>query len=90
MEAHVPPLTQKESLLVTYLKGITSRETPVPTLYALRFFCGELESTLDTLLQSQELQEILSTRTEEKEEIHECLQRIMQRFQEFLMLDVRR
>ena len=90
MEAHVPPLTQKESLLVTYFKGITSRDTPVPTLYALRFFCGELESTLDTLLQSQELQEILSTRTEEKEEIHECLQRIMQRFQEFLMLDVRR
>ena len=90
MEAHVPPLTQKESLLVTYLKGITSRETPVPTLYALRFFCRELESILDTLLQSQELQEILSTRTEEKEEIHECLQRIMQRFQEFLMLDVRR
>lgn len=91
LEKYVTPLNPEESLLpVTFLDGITSRETPVPTLYAIRFFCRELETTLDTLLQSQELQELLSNRTSEKEEIHESLQRVLHRFQEFLMLDARR
>ena len=90
MEKYVPPLDLEEFLPVTFIEGITSRSTPVPTLYAIRFFCGELETTLDTLLQSQELRELLSNRTEEKEEIYECLQRVLHRFQEFLMSDTRR
>ena len=78
----------EESLPVTFLEGITSRATPVPTLYAIRVFCRELESALDTLLQCEELQEVFSER--EKDEIHERLQRIMLRYQEFLMIDARR
>ncbi|MHA2353230.1 MAG: hypothetical protein ACXABX_08935, partial [Candidatus Thorarchaeota archaeon] len=66
------------------------RAAPVPTLYAIRFFCRELESALDTLVQCQELQNLLSERDREKDEIHECLQRVMLRFQEFLMIDARR
>jgi hypothetical protein len=84
------PINLEDSLPVTFLEGTTSRATPVPTLYAIRFLCGELESALDTLLQSHELQELLSQREEEKNEIHECLLRVMHRFQEFLMIDVRR
>jgi len=76
----------EESLPVTYLGGVT----PVPTLFAIRYFCKELESALDTLIQYQELQELLSDREREKDEIHESLQRVMIRFQEFLMIDARR
>jgi hypothetical protein len=79
-----------ESLPVIFLEGSTSRAAPVPTLYAIRFFCRELESALDTLVQCQELQNLLSERDREKDEIHECLQRVMLRFQEFLMIDARR
>ena len=79
-----------ESLPVTFLEGSTSRAAPVPTLYAIRFFCKELESALDTLVQCQELQELLSNRDEEKDEIYDCLQRVMHRFQEFLMVNTRR
>jgi len=83
LEKFVPPLNPEELLPVTFLDGLTSQATPVPTLYAIRFFCRELESAIDTLLQNQELQELLSNRTEEKEEINECLQRVIHRFQEF-------
>jgi hypothetical protein len=48
-----------------------------------------LESALDTLLKSYEVQEILIKREEEKEEIHDCLLRVMQRFQDFLMIAAR-
>ena len=75
----------EEALPVTYLEGNTSRAAPVPTLYAIRFLSTALESALDTLLQSQELQEIFSEREEAKDKIHDCLQRVMSRFQEFLM-----
>ena len=80
----------EESLPVTFIEGTTSRAVPVPTLYAIRFFCGKLESALDTLMQSQELQEILSEKEGEKDEIHQILQKVMHRFQEFLMIDARR
>lgn len=90
MEKFVPPLNPEELLPVTFLDGLTSQATPVPTLYAIRFFSRELESAIDTLIQNQELQELLSNRTKEKEDIYECLQRVIHRFQEFLMLDARR
>ncbi len=90
MEKYAAPLNPEELLPVTFLDGLTSQATPVPTLYAIRFFCRELEISLDTLLQSPELQELLSNRTKEKEEIHESLQRILHQFQEFLMSDTRR
>lgn len=79
----------EKSDLVTYLNGHTTRATPVPTLYAIRFHSRELESALDTLSKSQEAQEILLQRGEEKDEIHDCLLRVMQRFQEFLMIAAR-
>jgi hypothetical protein len=80
----------EKSHLVTLLEGFTKRASPVPTLYAIRFLSAELKSALDTLMQSSELQEILSQRDEEKNEIHECLQRVMHLFQEFLMIDARK
>ncbi len=80
----------EEKIPVTFLERISSRPTPVPTLHAIRYFCGELESALDILLQSPELQILLSEREEEKDELHKRLQRIMLRFQEFLMIDARR
>lgn len=55
-------LVPEENLPITFLEGTTSRVTPVPTLYAIRLFCRALESALDTLLQSDELQEIFSER----------------------------
>ena len=79
-----------ESLPVTILEGSTSRAAPVPTLYAIRFFCKALESAIDTLIQCQELQNLLSERDKEKDEIYESLQRAIYRFQEFLMIDARR
>ncbi|MHA2027580.1 MAG: hypothetical protein ACXACG_15725 [Candidatus Thorarchaeota archaeon] len=90
MEKPVFSVKPEETIPVTFLERIASRPTPVPTLYAIRQFCGELESALDTLLQSSELQVLFSERDKEKDEIHERLQRIMLRFQEFLMIDARR
>ena len=90
LETQVTPKQREKSHLVTFLEGFTTRASPVPTLYAIRFLSGELESALETLLQSHELQELLSQREAEKNEIHECLQRVMHLFQEFLMVDVRR
>ena len=89
LETLVTTTDHEKSHLVTYLNGHTTRATPVPTLYAIRHHSNELESALDTLLKSHELQEILIKRGEEKEEIHDCLQRVMQRFQDFLMIAAR-
>lgn len=83
-------LVPEEILPVTYIEGITSRATPVPTLYAIRLFCRALESALDILLQSPELQEVFGEREEEKDMIYDSLQRVMSRFQEYLMIDTRR
>lgn len=80
----------EETLPVIFLDGITSQATPVPTLYAIRFYCKELESAINVLSQNKKLQELLGLREDEKNKIHEHLQRIMQRFQEFLMTDTRR
>ncbi|TFG29428.1 hypothetical protein EU528_09755 [Candidatus Thorarchaeota archaeon] len=90
MEDQLFSIDSEETLPVIFLDGITSQATPVPTLYAIRFFCRELESAIDVLSQNKKLQELLGLREEEKNEIHEHLQRIMQRFQEFLMVDTRR
>ncbi|MFW9792734.1 MAG: hypothetical protein ACFFEE_00405 [Candidatus Thorarchaeota archaeon] len=89
MESPVFSYNLEESLPVILLEGSSSRAAPVPTLYAIRYFCKELESAFNTLLQSRELQKVLSEREEEKDKIHEHLQRIMLRFQEFLMIDAR-
>jgi hypothetical protein len=83
-------MSQEETLPVIFLSGITSKATPVPTLYAIRFFCRELESAIEALSQNEKLQELLSLRDTEKNEIHGHIQRIMHRFQEFLMIDTRR
>jgi len=90
MEKPVFPMSLEDSLPVTYFEGVASQAIPVPTLFAIRFFCGELESALNTLLENLELQTLLSEREGEKDEIYESLQRVMQRFQEFLMIDARR
>lgn len=90
MEDQLVSMDSEETLPVIFLNGITSQATPVPTLYAIRFFCKELESAIDVLSQNMKLQELLSLRENEKNEIQEQLQRIMQRFQEFLMIDARR
>ena len=90
LEKPVFSLVPEEILPVTYIEGITSRTTPVPTLYAIRFFCRALESALDTLLQSPELQEVFGEREEEKDMIYDSLQRVMSRFQEYLMISTRR
>ena len=80
----------EEPLLVTYLKGFTSRPIVVPTIYAIRFFCGELEAAINTLTQSHELMNLLGARKEEKKEIQQSLQRIRSQFDEFLMTDLRK
>lgn len=90
LEEHLIGMDSEETLPVIFLNGITSQATPVPTLYAIRFFCKELESAINVLSQSTQLQELLSLREDEKNEIQDQLQRIMQRFQEFLMIDARR
>ena len=87
---HVTPKHREIPHLVTFIEGLAKRATPVPTLYAIRLLSEQLESALNILLQSHELQEIFSQKTREKDEIHECLQRVMQRFQDFLMIDLRR
>lgn len=89
LETIVTSKHHEKSHLVTYLNGHTTRDIPVPTLYAIRFHCRELESALDSLLKSQEAQEILIQRGDEKDEIHDCLLRVIQRFQEFLMIAAR-
>ncbi|MBE0526752.1 hypothetical protein E4H12_07625 [Candidatus Thorarchaeota archaeon] len=90
MEEQLISMDSDDTLPVIFLNGITSKATPVPTLYAIRFFCRELESAINILSQNTQLQELLSLREDEKNEIQEQLQRIMQRFQEFLMIDARR
>jgi len=90
LEDQIVSIDPEETLPVIFLNGITSQATPVPTLYAIRYFCRELESAIDVLLDNPELQTLLSLREDEKNKIHEHLQKIMHRFQEFLMTDVRR
>jgi hypothetical protein len=90
LEEQLVSIDSEETLPVIFLDGITSQATPVPTLYAIRFFCKELESAIDVLSQNAKLQELLSLREDEKNEIQQQLQRIMQRFQEFLVIDARR
>ena len=90
LEEQLISIDPEEILPVVFLDGITSQATPVPTLYAIRFYCKELESAINVLSQNKKLQELLGLREDEKNEIHEHLQRIMTRFQEFLMVDTRR
>ena len=90
LEEQLVSMDPEETLPVIFLNRITSKATPVPTLYAIRFFCRELESAIEVLSQNEKLQELLGLREDEKNEIHEHLQRIMHRFQEFLMVDHRR
>ncbi len=90
LEDQLVSMDSEETLPVIFLSGSTSQATPVPTLYAIRFFCKELESAISVLSENMKLQELLSLREDEKNEIQEQLRRIMQRFQEFLMIDARR
>ena len=90
MEEQIVSIDSDETLPVIFLNGVTSQATPVPTLYAIRYFCRELESAIDVLVDNPELQSLLSLREDEKNKIHEHLQRIMHRFQEFLMANARR
>ena len=90
LEEQLVSIDPEETLPVIFLDGITSQATPVPTLYAIRFFCKELESAINVLSENTKLQELLGLREYEKNDNHEHLQRIMQRFQEFLMIDTRR
>jgi len=81
---------KEETLVVTYLKGFTSRPIAVPTIYAIRFFCNELESAMDTLVHNPALIDLLSSREEDKMEIQRSLHRIKKLFDEFLMNDLRK
>jgi hypothetical protein len=90
LEEQIGSIDPDETLPVIFLNGVTSQATPVPTLYAIRYFCRELESAINVLADNSELQSLLSLREDEKNKIHEHLQRIMHRFQEFLMTDARR
>jgi hypothetical protein len=90
LEKQLVSIDSEETLPVIFLDGITSQATPVPTLYAIRFYCKELESAINVLSENKKLQELLGLREDEKNEIHEHLLRIMRRFQEFLMTDNRR
>jgi len=90
LEEQLVSIDPEETLPVIFLDGITSQATPVPTLYAIRFYCKELESAINVLSENKKLQELLGLREDEKNEIHEHLRRIMQRFQEFLIIDVRK
>ena len=44
LEEQLISLDPEETLPVIFLNGVTAQATPVPTLYAIRFFCRELES----------------------------------------------
>jgi hypothetical protein len=90
LEEQLATIDTEETLPVIFLNGITSQATPVPTLYAIRYYCRELESAIEVLLGNQELQELLGLREDEKNEIHEHLKKIMHLFQEFIMADTRR
>jgi len=90
LEEQLVSIDSEDTLPVIFLDGITSQATPVPTLYAIRFYCKELESAINVLSENKKLQELLGLREDEKNEIHAHLQRIMHRFQEFLMMDTRR
>ena len=90
LEEQLISTDSEETLPVIFLDGITSQATPVPTLYAIRFFCKELESAINVLSENKKLQELLGLREDEKNEIHEHLRRIMQRYQEFLMAEARK
>jgi len=90
LEKQLVSIDSEETLPVIFLDGFTSQATPVPTLYAIRFYCKELESAINVLSENKKLQEFLGLREDEKNEIHEHLLRIMRRFQEFLMADNRR
>jgi hypothetical protein len=83
-------VNQEEAFPVIHLNGITSQRSPVPVLYAIRYLSRELESALETLIQSSQLQELLSSRGTEKDEVHTRLLRIMKLFHDFLIADVRR
>jgi len=90
LEEQFVSINSDETLPVIFLDGITSQATPVPTLYAIRFYCKELESAINILSENKKLQKLLGLREDEKNEIHEHLRRIMRQFQEFLMTDNRR
>ena len=90
LEEQLISTDSEETLPVIFLDGINSQATPVPTLYAIRFFCKELESAINVLSENKKLQELLGLREDEKNEIHEHLRRIMQRYQEFLMAEARK
>lgn len=90
LEEQTISIDTEETLPVIFLDGITSQAIPVPTLYAIRFFCKELESAINVLSENTKLQELLGLREEEKNEIYEHIQRIMHRFQEFLMAETRK
>ena len=90
MELQTGQPIQKSLLPVTFLSNPTGRSTPVPTLYAIRQLSQDLESSLQLLTKNQELQLILGAKYDEKNRIHECLQRILYLFQEFLMNDARK
>jgi len=90
LNLHKESLDPDELLPITLLNGLTSQGIPVPALYTIRYLSSELESALETLIESTQLQKFLSQRGEEKEEIHTRLLRIMKLFQEFLMVDARR
>ncbi|MDF1538991.1 MAG: hypothetical protein P1Q69_08810 [Candidatus Thorarchaeota archaeon] len=90
METSIEQSNREEQYVVTYLRGFSSRPIAVPTIYAIRFFCSELESALTTFVQSPELMDLLISRKEEKIEIQQRLQRIQNLINDFLMADVRR
>ena len=90
LESGIAQTEKDETLVVTYLKGFTSRPIAVPTIYAIRFFCNELESAMDTLVYNPALMDLLSSREEDKEEIQRSLQRIKRLFDEFLINDLRK
>ncbi len=90
LETSIEQSSSEEQFVVTYLKGFSSRPIAVPTIYAIRFFCSELESALTTFAQSSELQELLASRDEEKNEIQQQIQRIQKLFNDFQMADLRR
>ena len=81
---------EEEQFLVTYLKKFASRPIVVPTIYAVRFFCNELESALSNFVESPALMDLLASREEEKVDIQQSLHRIQMLFNKFLMNEHRR
>ncbi len=89
LETNIEQSNSEEQFVVTYLKGFSSRPIAVPTIYAIRFFCSELESALTTFVRSPELQDLLTSREEEKNDIQQSLHKIQELFNDFLMNIVR-